>query len=352
MAIEYYLERNKRNMRSLGDKLNKLPSFCSLFFIGIENQTTPLTRLNYANDLIVFFNYLLLNEKQRLGLYCDSIAEITLDNLRKVDSIMIEKFLSYVSMYDDNDKNICYTNTEKGKARKLSTLRSFFGYYFKKNLLDSNVAAKVDIPKQHSKPIIRLENNEVNNILDVAENPEQFSEHQNKYLRHCSTRDNALLTLMLGTGIRVSECVGLNVDDFDFSTNSFKVVRKGGNQTILYFSNEVADTLKNYLSYRSTLNLPENEKALFLSLQNKRLGVRSVEKLVKKYALVVTPLKNITPHKLRSTYGTALYRETGNIYIVADVLGHKDINTTKKHYAAISEDMRKDVANIVKLKKE
>ena len=72
--------------------------------------------------------------------------------------------------------------------------------------------------------------------------------------------------------------------------------------------------------------------------------------MVKKYAFVTTPLKSITPHKLRSTYGTALYRETGNIYIVADVLGHKDINTTKKHYAAISEDMRKSVANKVKLK--
>ncbi len=108
--------------------------------------------------------------------------------------------------------------------------------------------------------------------------------------------------------------------------------------------------LKNYLAYRATLKLEEDERAMFLSLQNKRLGVRSVENMVKKYALVTTPLKNITPHKLRSTYGTALYRETGNIYIVADVLGHKDINTTKKHYAAISEDMRKSVANKVKLK--
>lgn len=350
VAINYYLERNKRNLRSLNERLNELPSFCSLFFIGIENQTTPLTRLNYATDLKVFFNYLLLEEKKRLGIYCDNITQITLDNLKRVDSMTIERFLSYVSVYDNNDKNISRVNTENGKSRKLSTLRSFFGYYFKKNLLDSNVASKVDIPKLHSKPIIRLETDEVSKILDISNKPEQFSAHQNKYLAHCSTRDNAMLTLMLGTGIRVSECVGLNVEDFDFSTNSFKVIRKGGNQTILYFSDEVADVLRNYLAYRATLKLDENEKAMFLSLQNKRLGVRSVENMVKKYAFVTTPLKSITPHKLRSTYGTALYRETGNIYIVADVLGHKDINTTKKHYAAISEDMRKSVANKVKLK--
>ena len=92
--------------------------------------------------------------------------------------------------------------------------------------------------------------------------------------------------------------------------------------------------------------------ALFLSMQMKRLGVRSVENLVKKYSQAVTKLKTITPHKLRSTYGTNLYRETGDIYLVADVLGHKDVNTTKKHYAAIEDSRRRSAANIVKLRKE
>ena len=87
-----------------------------------------------------------------------------------------------------------------------------------------------------------------------------------------------------------------------------------------------------------------------MSLQNKRISVRAVQNLVKKYAKVTTPLKKITPHKLRSTYGTALYRETQDIYIVADVLGHRDVNTTKKHYAAISDDIRRAAANKVKLR--
>ena len=94
-------------------------------------------------------------------------------------------------------------------------------------------------------------------------------------------------------------------------------------------------------------NVAKEEKALFLSLQNKRIAVRTVQNLVKKYAKIISPLKKITPHKLRSTFGTELYRNTGDIYIVANVLGHKDVNTTKKHYAAVSEDMRKDVAQMV-----
>ena len=85
-------------------------------------------------------------------------------------------------------------------------------------------------------------------------------------------------------------------------------------------------------------------------MQKKRISVRSVEKLVKKYAQLVTTMKKITPHKLRSTFGTTLYQETGDIYLVADVLGHSDVNTTKRHYAAIDEQRRRSAKNIVKLR--
>ena len=95
---------------------------------------------------------------------------------------------------------------------------------------------------------------------------------------------------------------------------------------------------------------PGHENALFLSTRRKRMGVQAVENRVKKYAKEVTPNKKITPHKLRSTYGTALYKETGDIYLVADVLDHKDVNTTKKHYAAIDENRRRQAAGGVKLR--
>jgi len=216
-------------------------------------------------------------------------------------------------------------------------------------MLSSNVASKVETPKLHTKEIVRLEKDEVERMLDAVQSPTSFTNRQREYNKNTRDRDNAIVTLFLGTGIRISELVGLNVDDFDFSQNAFKVTRKGGNQTILYFSEEVEEALYEWLAKRETLPISEDEKAMFLSLQNRRICTRAVENLVKKYAKESTPLKKISPHKLRSTFGTNLYRETQDIYIVADVLGHKDVNTTKKHYAAISEDMRKSVAGKVKI---
>ena len=90
-----------------------------------------------------------------------------------------------------------------------------------------------------------------------------------------------------------------------------------------------------------------NTEPLFFSLQKKRMSTRAIQNLVKKFAKIVTPLKNITPHKLRSTFGTTLYSKTGDIYLVADILGHKDVNTTVKHYVAKDEDKLRDAADLI-----
>lgn len=122
---------------------------------------------------------------------------------------------------------------------------------------------------------------------------------------------------------------------------------------IVYFGQEVEKALKNYLEVRKGITpVTGHEHALFYSTQRKRIGIQAVENLVKKYTREITTAKKITPHKLRSTYGTALYQETGDIYLVADVLGHKDVNTTKKHYAAIDDNRRRKAAGAVKLREE
>lgn len=348
MSNNYYLDRNRNNMRKLNEILADLPAFCSVFFIGIQDTTTPLTRLNYAVDLKLFFNYLVTYET---AFYGKEIKSITMSDIDGIDAQTIERFLAYLSYYDKDNGEV-FTNSERGKLRKLSTLRAFFKYFFNKDMVKANVASKVKSPKLHEKPIIRLEPQETAELLYSCETLNGFSEHQKKYNEKFKVRDNAIISLFLTTGIRVSECVGLNVDDINFSLNSFRVTRKGGNQVILYFGEDTANVLKQYLAWRDTLNVPKEERALFLSSQNKRMMVRSMEYLVKKYALVATPLKHITPHKLRSTYGTNLYHETNDIYIVAEVLGHKDVNTTKKHYAAIDDDVRRSVAGKVKLKQD
>ena len=226
-----------------------------------------------------------------------------------------------------------------------------YHYFYTSELIEKDVAALVPMPKLHEKEIIRLDPDEVATLLELVENGEELTETEKRYHRVTKTRDLALLTLLLGTGIRVSECVGLDINDVDFKNNGIKIRRKGGYETVVYFGDEVADALHDYLEKRHhMIPIEGHENALFLSLQNRRITVRAVENLVKKYASTVTTLKKITPHKLRSTYGTALYQETGDIYLVADVLGHKDVNTTRKHYAAQSDMRKRKAANAVRLR--
>ena len=327
--------------------LKELPVFCELFFVGISNTTSPLTRLNYAYDLRIFFDFL-----AKKMFRCEKISQISLEKLEEVGSDDIELFLNYLNRYKFNGK-IC-SCTECGKSRKLATVRSFYKFLFNKNFVSSNVASKVSMPKLHSKEIIRLDSNENNNevarLIDVVESGEGLSKKQLDFHKKNKIRDSAIITLFLGTGIRISELVGLNVDDVNFKDNSFVVTRKGGNRAILYFNDEVRYALQSYLEERdASLNKNSDEQALFIGTK-KRISVRTVEEIVKKYAKIVTPLKKITPHKLRSTFGTSLYRSTKDIYIVADCLGHNDVNTTKKHYAAITEDIRKNAASAIKLK--
>ncbi len=344
----YFVDRNNQNNLLLRQLLKELPDFCLDYFIGIEGRTTPLTRINYARDLKIFFQYLLNEIPYFEGL---TVKTFTYHHLNKITATMLEHYLNYLNYYNQNER--IYSNNEKAKARKLSAVRSMLNYFFKKEKISSNVGSKIEMPKLHQKEIVRLEVDEVVKLINQAENPDLLTKNQQSFNKHTKIRDVAILTLFLGTGIRISELVGINIEDIDFSINGFKITRKGGNQVVLYFSDEVRAALLNYLEERNkNKKVAKDERALFLSLQNKRIGVRAVEKLVKKYSSVVTPLKTITPHKLRSTYGTNLYRETQDIYIVADVLGHKDVNTTKKHYAAITEDARRSVANVVRLREE
>lgn len=343
---KYYEEVNKENILHLRELVATLPPFCKQFFRGITEYTSSRTRIAYAYDIRVFFEF--MHERNS---YCGSmnITDYPLSILDQITREDIEEYLEYMTYYVKD--GIEHTNDERGKSRKLASLRSFYSYFFKNELIQTNPAALVPMPKLHAKQIVRLDPDEVAILLDQVEQGTNLTKAQLKYHEKTKIRDVALLTLLLGTGIRVSECVGLDIDDVDFKNNGIKIHRKGGYETVVYFGEEVENALLDYLEKRShIIPLAGHEQALFLSMQNRRITVRAVENLVKKYASLVTTLKKITPHKLRSTYGTSLYRETGDIYLVADVLGHKDVNTTRKHYAAIEDERRRLAADKVRLR--
>lgn len=343
----YHDETAKENILQLRKLQEELPRFCRQYFRGIEQTTAPRTRLAYAYDLGVFFEFL---HKNNSVLSKMDITEFPLSVLDQITKADIEEYLEYLSYYVKDDGTE-YTNDERGKHRKLASLRSFYNYFFRDEQIKSNPASLVPMPKLHDKEIVRLDPNEVAILLDQVEDGTKMTKSQMKFHDKTKVRDLALLTLLLGTGIRVSECVGLDISDVDFDNLAIKVRRKGGYEDVVYFGEEVEEALLSYLDQRKhMIPMSGHEDALFLSLQNRRMAVRSVENLVKKYASLVTTTKKITPHKLRSTYGTTLYQETGDIYLVADVLGHKDVNTTRKHYAAMKDDHKRKAAKTVKLR--
>lgn len=348
-TLSYHQQKDIENVKHLRELIKELPHFCGDFFRGIEPRTSSRTRIAYAYDLKVFFDFL---QKENPVIRKIDMKEIPLDFLNTLRVVDIEEYMEYLK-YRFNDRNQEVTNKERGIMRKISSLKSFYNYYYRNERLQNNPAALIQLPKLHEKEIIRLDVDEVALLLDEVEKGESLTEKQKAYHEKTKVRDLALLTLLLGTGIRVSECVGLDLNDIDFKNGGIRIHRKGGKEVTVYFGSEVEDALLDYLEERNHIISEEgSENALFLSMQKKRIAVRSVENLVKKYSRLVTPLKKITPHKLRSTYGTSLYKETGDIYLVADVLGHSDVNTTKKHYAALEDERRRSARNKVKLREE
>ncbi|MBQ2745875.1 MAG: tyrosine-type recombinase/integrase [Lachnospiraceae bacterium] len=345
----YHAQKDKEQIKKLDQLLDELPKFCKTFFRGIEQTTSSSTRLGYAYDLRIFFNFI----REKNPLYKNKeLYEIDLTLFDHLDTVDIEDYLHYLQMYYKDDTE--YMNKEQGVKRKFSALRQLYNYLYCHNMIDDNPASKVSTPKLRAKEIIRLDPNEVADMLDQAESGVKLTKKQQQFHEKTKLRDVALLTLLLGTGIRVSECVGLDVNDVDFDNGCIKVIRKGGKEAIVYFGDEVEDALKEYMEHRLELFTPVEDdlNALFISSKHRRISVRAVELLVKKYSSLTTTLKHITPHKLRSTYGTQLYKETGDIYLVADVLGHRDVNTTKKHYAAIDDERRLKIRNAVQLREK
>lgn len=357
-AKSYHDQKDIQNILQLREVLSTMPRFAKSYFRAIEPTTSTRTRLSYAYDVRTFFRY--LQEENPIYAKTD-VTEWTVDMLDKLEATDIEEYQEFLKVYDIDKKMTGatremsqVTNGEKGLKRKMSALRSFYAYYYKRQMITRNPTVLVDMPKLHEKAIVRLDEDETAALLDYIEHGgDNLTGQKKMYYERTKVRDLAIVTLLLGTGIRVSECVGLDVQDVDFRNGGIRVVRKGGSEMVVYFGEEVEKALLDYLEVRDGITpVAGHENALFFSTQRKRMGVQAVENMVKKYAREITTGKKITPHKLRSTYGTSLYRETGDIYLVADVLGHKDVNTTRKHYAAMDDERRRKAASAVRLREE
>lgn len=325
----------------------ELPSFTKKYFSHIKNQgMSPRTRLQYSYDMKRFFDFLSNQAGFKEMDLKTAPASSIMDKLTVEDIQEYVDSLEYYTVIGKSGKEEKRLSSPSIKARRISCLRSFYKYYFKIGEITNNLADLMDIPKIPSKKIATMDKYQVTRILEAVKDTNGLTEGELKRHSKIITRDFAILMLFFGTGIRVSELVGINIEDIDFYEDSILVTRKGGDQDEVYFGEEVEEALTKYLEDgRDTLLGPNNtDSAFFLSMQHKRLSVRNVEMLIKGYAQKAGLNTKVTPHALRRTFGTNLYEETGDIYLVADALHHASVETTKRHYAKMSKDHKRIAA--------
>ena len=221
----------------LREVLATLPPFVRDYFRAIDASTSPKTRLSYAYDIRIFFQFL----RRANPLYAAyDLRDFTLEDIDRVNARDIEEYLEFLKVYVPGDseasegQNKPYTNGERGLKRKISSLRSFYAYYYRQQMITTNPTVLVDMPKVHERTIVRLEAEEVAALLDHVEHAgDTLTGQARAYFQKTKERDLALITLLLGTGIRVSECVGLDIEDVDFRNNGIRITRKGGNDAIV-----------------------------------------------------------------------------------------------------------------------
>ncbi len=346
---DYYKEKNKKRLIKLRELEALLPPYVTSYLDDKELSSQINTVIAYAYDLQTFFRF--LTEKNVL-LKDTAVKDISIDFLEQLSFEDINEYQRYLRFNNSTDgSETIHQNQDKGIARRMAALRGFFEFaclhQYMKNNPTIGAAKRVKMPQ---KDIIRLNDEEVNDLINVVANTNiKGNKLQLKKCQKTQLRDTALITLLLNTGIRVSECAGLDLDDVNFNYRTINIVRKGGSDAHLYFNEVTENALKDYIENERPLllgNTESDEQAVFISMKKSRMSISAIERMVKKYAKNATPDKKISPHKMRSTYGTALYKDTGDIRLVSDVLGHKDINTTAKHYAAMEEEHRRLAATI------
>lgn len=340
--LSYKEETNRRKKEQIEELLKEMPSFVKEYIIGRENRLSEQSILSYCRQLKYFLSFLQENnsyfgEKQ--------LSEITLADIEKLESVDIEEFTHYLRQNSKTDGVSGANNTVN---TYLSALSAFWTYYCKRKVLTSNPVELVDRSKRTKKKIIRLEKGEKEKLVNEIEHGTNLSNRQKAFHEKNKIRDGAIVETFLDTGIRISELVGINIQDINFDEHYIGIYRKGGNYGKAYFSDHLQEVLLEYLVSRETYHPAEDNPALFISQKGNRISVSAVERLVKKYATASLKGKSdiITPHKLRATCATNILRETGNLRLAQIKLGHNSVATTQL-YADVDEESLIESRNLL-----
>lgn len=317
-----------------------LPPFCKSFFQA-RRDLAGSSRLAYCYTLLDFFNYLRDNNSY-FG--SKNICEFTLQDLNLLKKKDFEEYITWKETHVKNKE----TSASAASLKRIKAfLSTFWTYYVQENELDTNPLVGIRLEKLESKDPITLNKEEKKRLLDTILYGIGLTGSACLHHVQCKERDYAITYLFLRTGIRIAELVGIDVRDIDFYTHKIAIQRKGRKSQEVFFSDEAEQALKEYLAVRDSKYKPYTTDALFLNKYGDRISERSIERMIEKYVKIAFPTKkNITPHKLRSTYATDMLEKTGNIELVSKQLGHSKVSTTQI-YASSSKDQRSNVRNII-----
>lgn len=283
-----------------------------------ERNVSEHTLRNYLSDLEQFHDYLCPLDKQGVR------REV---NIRDIDNITIREYMA--TLYSKNKKKTSI-------ARKLATLRTFFKYLCREGILEMNPARLVSSPRLEKKLPNYLTVEEVIRFIEIPDLETVLGK-----------RDRAILEMLYGTGVRVSELVNLNLQDIDFTQMTVRVRGKGRKELIVPFGEYAKKAVELYLGVRGELmmNAPEDKRvpnAVFYNYQGTRITTRSVGRMIDKYIKECADLHHISPHSLRHSFATHLLNAGADLRSIQELLGHARLSTTQQ-YTHISQDRLMEV---------
>lgn len=319
--------------KKIQEKIKDMPDFITRFYYSL-NQKSHTTKFRYINNVIRFL------EDYTEG----NIEQLNKEDLKEIDSFIIEQYVSKIEFFQKN--NEVKEMSGATKACIYSSLNAFFSFLVINKYIDENPFANKRIvrPKIQETDITFLTPEEVGKveqqIFKGSGNALAVSKQKNWMYR-----DYLLFRIPVVNGLRVTALSEINLKDINFKNQSIHVIEKGNISKDVYIDKKTCEYIKLWLRQRKEILDDEKCDALFISNQKKRMTVRSIEYVIKKHTESVVT-KHITPHKLRSTCGTNLYQAKKDIYLVADVLGHKTTAPTKRYSKIFNQDKR-DAINVV-----
>ena len=279
-----------------------------IHYLSIEKNASPHTCRCYGKDLQEFEDFL-----KSSGMPLTPMGGVEIE---KVDRLVIRKYLSFLHR----------KNKKSSIARKISTLRSFFKYLVREQVIPSNPAKSISTPKVEKTLPTTLT---VDETFRLMESPQRVSKKpSSEGSRLKRLRDQAILELLYSSGLRVSELVGLNSNQLDLELGIVRVMGKGRKERIVPVGMKAIESLKAYMEERG---VSKGDEPIFINASGGRLTARSVGRLIKKYSRHSGIFRKVSPHSLRHTFATHLLDAGADIREIQEMLGHSSLSTTQRY---------------------